>query len=63
MKEGSYFCFVIMRSTELECFKSCSWCLWKALDEEEEGCMGLVLCRLDLLCKSSGILNDFFIEN
>ncbi len=34
------FCFVIMRSTELGCFRSCSWCLWKALDKE--GCMGLV---------------------
>jgi hypothetical protein len=40
MKEGSLFCIVVMRSTELGCFRSCSWCLWKALDEE--GCMGLV---------------------
>ncbi len=24
--------FVGMRSTELGCFRSCSWCLWKALD-------------------------------
>jgi hypothetical protein len=40
MKEGSLFCFVVMRSTEPGCFRSCSWCLWKALDEE--GCMGLV---------------------
>ncbi len=32
MKEGSLFCFVVMRSTKLECFRSCSWCLWKALD-------------------------------
>jgi hypothetical protein len=43
MKEGSLFCFVlfciiVMRSTEPECFKSCSWCLSKALDKE--GCMG-----------------------
>jgi hypothetical protein len=29
-----------MRSTEPGCFRSCSCCLWKALDEE--GCMGLV---------------------
>jgi hypothetical protein len=28
------FCFVVMRSTEPGCFKSCSWCLWKALNEE-----------------------------
>jgi hypothetical protein len=33
MEKGSLF--VLMRSTKL-----CSWCLWKALDEE--GCMGLV---------------------
>jgi hypothetical protein len=33
MKDGSLFCFVGMRSTELGCFRSCSWCLWKALDE------------------------------
>jgi hypothetical protein len=38
MKEGSLFCFVVMRSIELGCFRSCSWCLWRALDEE--GCMG-----------------------
>jgi hypothetical protein len=31
-------CFVVMRSTELGCFRSCFWSLWKALDEEE--CMG-----------------------
>jgi hypothetical protein len=39
-----------MRSTEPRCFKSCSWCLWKALDEE--GCMGFITWRLDLQCKS-----------
>jgi hypothetical protein len=37
MKEGSLFCFVIVKSTEPGCFTSCSWCLWKALDEK--GCM------------------------
>jgi len=32
------FCFVVYeRSTELGCFSLCSWCLWKALDEE--GCL------------------------
>jgi hypothetical protein len=41
MKEGCLFRFVVMRSTELGCFRSCSWCLWKALDEE--WCMGLVV--------------------
>jgi hypothetical protein len=41
MKEGNLFSsFVSMRSTELGCFRWCSWCLWKALDEE--GCVGLV---------------------
>jgi hypothetical protein len=41
MKEGSLFVlFVLMRSTESGCFRLCSWCLSKALDEE--GCMGLV---------------------
>jgi hypothetical protein len=40
------FCFVVMRSTEPGCFRSCSWCLWKALDKE--GCMDLVPCRLDV---------------
>jgi hypothetical protein len=35
MKEGSLFCFVVMRSTEPGCFRSCSdGCVWKALDEE-----------------------------
>jgi len=34
MKEDSLFCFVIMRSTEPGCFRSCSWCLWKALEQE-----------------------------
>jgi len=28
-----------MRSTEPGCFRSCSWCLWKALNKE--GCIGL----------------------
>jgi hypothetical protein len=39
MKEGNLFCFVVMRFTERGCFRLCSWCLWKALDEE--GCMAL----------------------
>jgi len=33
MKEGSLFCFVVMRSTEPGCFRSWSWCHWKALNE------------------------------
>ncbi len=54
MKEGCLFvlfCFVLfvlmMRSSELGCFRSCSWPLWKAL-EEEERCIGLVSWCLDL---------------
>jgi hypothetical protein len=38
-KKFVLFCFVVMRSTKLGCFRSCS-CLWKSLTEE--GCMGLV---------------------
>ncbi len=53
--------FVFMRYTEMGCFRLRSWSLWKAL--EEEGCISLVSCRLDLRCKSSWILNDFFTEN
>jgi hypothetical protein len=34
MKEGGLFCFVVMRSIELGCFRSSSLCPWKALDEE-----------------------------
>jgi hypothetical protein len=51
MKEGSLFCFVGMRSTEPGCFRPCSWCLWKALNED--GCLGLLPWHLDLQCKSS----------
>jgi hypothetical protein len=57
MKEGSLFCFVVMRSTEPGCFRSCSWRLWKAFDEE--GCMGLVPWRLDLCC--IGMLQIMFL--
>jgi hypothetical protein len=28
------FCFVVMSSTEQGCFRSCSWCLLKALNKE-----------------------------
>ncbi len=38
MKEGSLFCSYEI--TELGCLQSCSWCVWKAFDEE--GRMGLV---------------------
>jgi hypothetical protein len=61
MKEDRLFCFLVMRSTKLGCFRLCSWRLWKALDNE--GCIGLVPWLLDFQCKSSWILNDFFTEN
>ncbi len=57
MKEGSLFCFAVMRSIKLGCFRSCSW---KALNKE--GCMGLVPWHLDLQCKSFWILNFFSLE-
>ncbi len=57
MKESSLFCFVVMKSIKSGCFKFCSLCLWKALNEK--GCMGLVPWNLDLWCKSFWILNIF----
>ncbi len=72
VKQGSLFCFVLfvlMRFTELGCFKSHSWSRWKALKEKGrlqitflvslesskgEGEHGLGLhVHLDLWCKSS----------
>ncbi len=44
------FCFALMRSIELGCFRSHSWSLWKVL--KEEGRIGLVSWHLDLWCKS-----------
>ncbi len=61
VKQGSLFCFVTMRFTKPGCFRSCSWYLWKAL--EEEVCISLVSWHLDLHCKSSWMLNDFFTKN
>ncbi len=53
-------CFVVIISTELGCFRLWSWCLREAVDDV--GCMGLIRWHLDLRCKSSPILNDFFTE-
>jgi len=39
------FCFAVMRSTKPEYFRSCSWCLQKAFNDE--GCMGSVPWQLD----------------
>ncbi len=60
LKEGSLFCFVIMRSTELRCFRSCSWCFWKSLNEK--GCLGLIPWCLDLQRNFFWILNDFSLK-
>jgi len=52
MKQGCVFvlfCFIRMRSTELGCFRWCSWSLWKVL--KEDGCINLVPWCLDLWCK------------
>jgi len=57
MKEGSLFCFVVIRSIEPGCFRSYSWCLSKALDED--GCMGSMTFGLAV----QKFLNiDFFAE-
>ncbi len=69
MKEGSLFCFVVMRSTKPRCFRSCSWCLWKALIEE--GCMGFgsmmfrsaVQKFLNIECFFHWKLNQIVAEN
>ncbi len=63
LKEGYLFvllCFYRWDPLNRGWFRSHFWFLWKTL--EEEGCIGLVSWRLDLRCKSSWILNYFFIE-
>jgi len=62
MKESSLFVlFCLYWWDPPGCFRSHWRSLWKALNKE--GCMGLVPWRLDLRCKSSRILNDFFTAN
>ncbi len=51
LKVVCLFCFLLMRSTEPQCFRSCSWSLWKLL--RRRGASALVSWRLDLLSKSS----------
>jgi hypothetical protein len=61
MKEGSLFCFVwfvLMRSTELECFRLRSWSFGKAL--EEKGCSGLVAHANSILIHESMNMNLSF---
>ncbi len=50
MKEGSLFCFVLMRSTKPGCFRSRSWFLWKALEEEGAWAWfhGVWTCRVEV---------------
>jgi hypothetical protein len=57
------FCFVLFCTNEIHqtrMLRITFLLLWKAL---EEGCISLVSWCLDLRCKSSWILNDFFTEN
>jgi hypothetical protein len=49
-----------MRSTKEGCFRSHSWSLWKAL--EEEGRISLVSWCLDLWYRSSWMLNIFSLK-
>jgi len=54
MKEGSLFCFVVMRSTEPGCFRLCSLCHWKALDASD-----CVLCVIGKLSTRTGVWSWF----
>jgi hypothetical protein len=44
------FCFVLMRSTKPGCFRSRSWFLWKALEEEGAWAWfhGVWTCRVEV---------------
>ncbi len=57
------FCFVPMRSNELGCFRLCSWSLWKALEEEEEGCIGFGSMLFGLAVQKFLNIEFFFTEN
>jgi len=47
----SFVLFVLMRSTEPGCFRSCSWSLWKALDEQGASAWfhGIWTCGVEVL--------------
>jgi hypothetical protein len=48
----------MMRSSEPGCFRSCSWPLWKALEEEEEeGCIGFGFMVFGLVVVVQKFLN------
>jgi hypothetical protein len=55
-------CFVLLCSYEIHWIGMLHIlrCLWKVFNKE--GCMGLIPWNLDLSCKSSWILIDFFIK-
>jgi len=61
MKQGSLFCFVMVRSPKLWHLMSCSWYLRKAFDEQ--GCTNLVWDHLALHCASYWLLKHFLNEN
>jgi hypothetical protein len=52
-------CFVVMRSTELGCFRLCVLGVFEKLSMRR-GAFGLVPWHLDLWCKGCWILNDFY---
>jgi hypothetical protein len=64
-KEGSLFCFVLFCSYKIHWTGMLQIVFLVLLESSQrrEGCMGLVPWHLDLQCKSSWILNDFFNEN
>jgi hypothetical protein len=63
MEEGSLFCCV--RTYEIHQTRMLQIVFLVSLESswEGRGCIGLVSWHLDLWCKSSWILNDFFTEN
>jgi hypothetical protein len=60
MKQASMFVLFVLpwRSTQRGCFRSRSWSLWKALDEE--GCMGFGSMAFGPVLAGSPVLVHFF---
>jgi hypothetical protein len=62
MKEGSLFVLFCIDETHRTGMLQITF-LVSLESSQGEGCMGLVAWRLDLLSRSSWLLNDFFTEN
>jgi hypothetical protein len=62
MKEGSFFVLFCTIETHRTGMLQIMF-LVSMESSQGEGCMGLVSWHLDLLCRSSPLLNDFFTEN